>query len=179
MVFELFNEPYYMNSTRLNEMNAALVPAIRKNSPTRQLHLGGLAHMKSSWLMSASQRTPLDLPEPPPTAYRNRPLQAANPDVIIFPPARPAHGVDDHGNARWGCVLRSGMASHNKERNCVPTHGPWPMHGSSTPESAAARDLQDRGSCHGVSLLYPTESQSTHLLRTHSQVTLDRHISST
>ena len=91
LVFELFNEPYYMNSTRLNEMNAALVPAIRKNSPTRQLHLGGLAHMKSSWLMSASQRTPLDLPEPSPTAYRNRPLQAANPDVIIFPPARPAH----------------------------------------------------------------------------------------
>ena len=52
LVFELFNEPYYMNVPQLNELYAALLPAVRRSSATRQVHLGGLAHMKSSWILN-------------------------------------------------------------------------------------------------------------------------------
>ena len=57
-----------MNRAQLNEMNSALIRAIRKISPTRQLHLGGLAHMHASWIL-------------------------ANPNAIHFPPVRDSEGL--------------------------------------------------------------------------------------
>jgi endoglucanase len=52
LVFELFNEPNSMKVGQLNQMNAALLPAVRATNPTRQVHLGGLANMNSGWILS-------------------------------------------------------------------------------------------------------------------------------
>ena len=51
VVFELLNEPSNITVAQLNTMNAALLPAIRKTNPTRQVHFGGLKEMGAWWIL--------------------------------------------------------------------------------------------------------------------------------
>lgn len=61
LAFEVYNEPHYnMTTVWLNQMNAAVLPAIRATNPTRNVLFGGLKFMNPTWI-------------------------ATNPDALSFP----------------------------------------------------------------------------------------------
>eukprot|EP00466_Bigelowiella_natans_P010569 jgi/Bigna1/134401/aug1.25_g9109 len=54
LLFEVYNEPHAQSFTTddLNAMNAAILPIIRKNNPTRIVVFGGLKWMNPSWIVA-------------------------------------------------------------------------------------------------------------------------------
>lgn len=63
LAFEVYNEPHLnMTVAWLNEMNAAVLPAIRATNPTRNVLFGGLQWMNPKWIVSSpdAMRFPSD-----------------------------------------------------------------------------------------------------------------------
>jgi endoglucanase len=53
LAFEVYNEPHAnMTLDWLNQMDAAVLPAIRKTNPTRNVLFGGLQFMNAHWIVS-------------------------------------------------------------------------------------------------------------------------------
>jgi endoglucanase len=51
LLFEVFNEPHVMTADQLNKMNAAIVPIIRKQHPSRIILLQGLKYGNPNWIL--------------------------------------------------------------------------------------------------------------------------------
>eukprot|EP00041_Stephanoeca_diplocostata_P031215 m.966856 g.966856 ORF g.966856 m.966856 type:complete len:331 (-) comp23913_c0_seq4:5288-6280(-) len=52
LAFEVFNEPHQMTVDQLNVMNAAVLPIIRTQHPTRIVFIGGLQFMNPTWILA-------------------------------------------------------------------------------------------------------------------------------
>ena len=51
LLFEIFNEAHLMTADQLNTMNAAILPIIRKQNPTRVVLLQGLKFSNPTWFI--------------------------------------------------------------------------------------------------------------------------------
>eukprot|EP01047_Picozoa_sp_COSAG01_P052512 COSAG01_NODE_5529_length_4204_cov_4.968088_1_plen_131_part_00 len=49
---QVFNEPHLMNVEQLNQMNAAVLPVMRRKNPNRIVFLGGLQWMNPNWQLA-------------------------------------------------------------------------------------------------------------------------------